>query len=77
MYWEAIFKALAAGLSIWEHKEKNKYKKKVLDLKQEYYEEYNKPDSERDDAVLDNIRFELHSIVEIFSSEIGKENPKD
>ena len=74
MYWDAIFKALGAGLSIWEHKEKNRYKKKFLDLKQEYYNEYNKPDQERDDAVLDNIRHELHSLVEVFSSEIGKKD---
>ena len=72
---EALFLALHSGLSIWQSKESRKYLDKLIKLKKEYYEEYNQEIS--DDAVLDNIRFELRLLSEAFSSKVGAANPKD
>jgi hypothetical protein len=73
---EALFKALSAGLTIWQNKDARKYIDKVIKLKKDYYEEYSKPDTFRDDAILDNIEFELCIISEAFNSQIGAENAK-
>lgn len=70
----ALAKALGAGLSIWESKEKNKYRDKLLSLKKAYYEEFNKPESVRSDAVLDNLEFELRILAESFASSVGESN---
>lgn len=67
---EAAFTALAAGLTIWQHKDATKYADKAMKLKKEWYEEFNNP--QRDDSVLDNIEFELVLLVNSFSSEISK-----
>jgi len=66
---ESLIKALQAGLSIWDNKEKTKYIDKLLKLRKEYYEEYNK--DRPDMARLDNINFELQLISEVFSSQVG------
>ena len=67
---EALAKALAAGLSLWESKEKTKYADKVLKLKKEYYEEYAKPMDQRSDDELARIEHELRLIVDAFSAAI-------
>lgn len=69
---EALFLALQSGLSIWQSKEARKYLDKLLKLEKEYYEEYNQEIS--DDAVLDNIRFELRLISKAFNSQVGAAN---
>lgn len=66
---ESVFKALSAGLSIWEHKAKNKYAKKLMSLKRDYYEEFNKEMS--DHAILDDIEFQLQLLCEGFNSQVG------
>ena len=73
---EALIKSLSAGLSLWKSKEARKYVNKLMGLKRDYYEEYNKSLSDRDDAVLDNIEFELRLLSEAFSSQVGSENPQ-
>ncbi len=70
----ALAKALGAGLSIWEHKEKFKYVDQLLKLKKEYYAEDNKAPSERDDAVLDNLYFQLCLLSDSFAASVV---PKD
>ncbi len=70
-----IFTLLKTGLSLWEHKEKNKYIEKALRLEKEYYEESKKPDSERDNAKLDNIEFELHLLTVSFSALTQRPTP--
>lgn len=72
---ESLLKVLGAGLSIWASKEKTKYVDKYLRLQREYYEENNKHIS--DDAVLDNIRFDLELLSSAFSSKIGATYPQD
>jgi hypothetical protein len=70
----ALLEILSAALSIWESKEKRKYIDRKLELEKRYYEEYNKPDSVRSDAVLDNIEFELRQLARTVASEIGTTN---
>jgi len=55
----AILGIASALLSLWVHKEKDKYNSKLLALKEAYYAEKNKPEAERDFAVLDNLEFEI------------------
>ena len=69
---DALIKCLAAGLEIWNSKEKTKYIDKLVSLKKEYYEESNKPLPERDDAVLDNLEFELRLLASGFAASVGK-----
>lgn len=64
----SLLKALGAGLSIWEHKEKNKYVKKLYELEKKYYEETNKPDY--DNAVIDNLEFDICLLSRGFASEV-------
>lgn len=59
MWFSAILGIVESALSIWASKLKQKYIDKVESLKRAYYAEINKPESERSDAVLDNLEFEL------------------
>jgi hypothetical protein len=68
---DSIFKALAAGLSIWEHKEKNKYVERLMDLKRRYREEWSKAPELRSDAVIDNITFEVKLLVDSFATSVA------
>jgi len=68
---EALIGSLHAGLTLWKNKDARKYLDKLFDLKRDYYEEYNKPENERSNAVLDNIEHELCLIAEAFSSQVG------
>lgn len=72
-----VLKILHTGLSLWEHKEKNKYLDKLVKLKKEFYAEYSKPIGIRSDAALDDIEFELRLIAEAWAaSAAGNANPK-
>lgn len=62
----AIFELLKVGLDLWSHKEKTKYAERVLKLEKEYYEESKKDTP--NNALLDDIEFELHLIVSGFTS---------
>jgi len=62
-----VFEVLGAGLSLWNNKEKRKYIDKLIKLKKDYYEEYNKELC--DHAILDNIEFELRTLCKSFGSE--------
>ena len=74
---DALIKSLEAGLSLWASKEKRKYLDKVISLKRDFYEEYNKPDDDRSDAVMDNIRLQLRIVANGFSTSLKTENSKD
>ncbi len=73
---EALFTALAAGLSLWNRKDARKYQEKLMKLEQLYYEEFNKTDADRDDSILDHVSFELRLISSAFATEAGKQNTK-
>lgn len=68
---------LGAGLSLWQSKEARKYIDKKLKLEKELYEEDNKDPSERDDAVIDNLKFELRQLGWAFIAEAGKPHVAD
>ena len=72
---ESVFDALFAGLSLWGTKEGRKYLDKVIKLKKEWYDEFNK--KKPDDAVLDYIILELRHISSTFASQVGAENAKN
>lgn len=65
-----LISLLSAGLTLWSDKEKNKYIDKLIELKKKYYEESNKPEAERDDAVMDNILWELKVLSDNFVSSV-------
>lgn len=71
---DALLTVLSAGLTLWSDKEKNKYIDEMISLKNQYYEEYNKPLTERDDSVLDNLEHELCVLGVAFAASIGKQN---
>lgn len=71
-----LAKALAAGLSLWEHKEKTKYVDKLNSVTREYYKEYNKAPADRDDAELDRIEFELCLLGRAFAASVGAPQAK-
>lgn len=68
---ESLAKALAAGLSIWEHKEKNKYIDRLERIRKDYREEYNKPIGVRSDAVLDDLEFQLRLAADSFAASVS------
>jgi hypothetical protein len=68
---EVLLKVLGAGLSIWESKEKRKYVDAIIRLKGEWYEEFNKPESDRSDATLDRIERELRDVGLGFAADVG------
>lgn len=67
----ALFKAVGSLLSIWDHKEKNKYRDRYLSLKKEYREEYNRPENERSRAELDRIKSELCDLLDSVTATAG------
>jgi chorismate mutase len=70
----AILGIVEAALSIWASKLRQKYIDRVGEIKRAYDEEYNKPDSERSDAVLDNLERELCIAAEELAAEIRAKN---
>ena len=64
-----IIALLKTGLSIWQSKEARKYLDKVISLEKDWYEAYNAED--RNNALLDNIEFELRVVSRAFRSEVG------
>lgn len=72
---EAVFKALSTGLSLWKTKQSRKYLDELIDLKQDWYDEYSKEIS--DDDVLARIELRLCIIVDGFASQVGASASKD
>jgi len=68
---ESILVVLGAGLKLWNHENAVKYKKKFYKLKKDYYEESNK--ERPDNAVLDELEFELHLLGKCFATEINQQ----
>lgn len=74
---EAILGVLQAGLSLWGGLEKDKYLSKLLNLREQYYAEFNKPSDQRSDAVLDNLEFELRLLANGFATSVGTSNAQN
>lgn len=70
----AIFALVEAALSLANTIIKRKYVNRVNDLKRGWYEEFNKPEAERSNAVLDNIERELRIAVESLAADLKLQN---
>lgn len=68
---ESLIKALEAGLSLWDHKEKRKYLDQLISLKKEFYAERNKPREIRSNAILDDVRLRLRILCDSIATAIG------
>lgn len=66
----SILGIVEAALSIWASKLRQKYIDKVESLKRDYYAEINKPMTERSDAVMDNLEFELRITTASLAADI-------
>jgi hypothetical protein len=73
----SLIGAVEAGLKLWGTKEGRKYLDEILELKQDWVNEYNKETHERSDAKLDLIEQRIMLISELFSSKIGNEDSKN
>lgn len=73
----SLIGAVEAGLKLWNTKEGRKYLDEILELKQDWVNEYNKETHERSDAKLDLIEQRIMLISELFSSKIGNEDSKN
>lgn len=72
-----ILGVLEQGLKLWNSKEADKYLAKMIHLKKEWYEEYDKPISERSDVKLDAIELHLRLLCQSFIQAPKSENTKD
>lgn len=66
-----IIKVLGAGLSLWNHKEANKYRDRLIGLEREWREETAKPREKQSDARLDNIEFEIRILAKSFAGSVA------
>lgn len=73
----SLIGAVEAGLKLWNTKEGRKYLDEILELKQDWVNEYNKETHERSDAKLDLIEQRIMLISELFTSKIGNEDSKN
>ena len=68
---------LEQGLKLWNSKEADKYISKLVKLKKEWYEEYNKPLDQRSDIKLDFIELQLRILCQSFIQAPKRENTKN
>lgn len=71
---DSILRIAAALISLLELKERRKYIDRKMELQKQFYEEYNKPFEQRNNAVLDNIQFELCVLVETIAADLSAKN---
>lgn len=67
-----ISNLLTAALSIWASKEKTKYVDQKLSLEKDWYAEFNKPENERSNLVLDNCMLQLRILANNVTNDITK-----
>jgi hypothetical protein len=70
----SILAIIGAILSIVEINLRRKYLDQYLNLQRAYHEAINKPPQEWDDAVIDNIEFELRVLARAISSDVALMN---
>lgn len=71
---DELLKLLRVSVTFLDDKEKHKYVDQLMDLEAQYYAESNRPDSDRSDAVLDNLRFQLCNLSAAFRAGLEKPN---
>jgi len=70
----AIIQLVDVILDIVKIKIERKYIDQYLELKRAWYEETNKADAVRSDAVLDNLKFELRVVSEAIAADARAKN---
>lgn len=68
---DTIFKIILVGLELWQHAEATKYITQVTNLRTQYHDEDNKPPGVRNDALIDDIRFQLLNLADAFAAEVA------
>jgi hypothetical protein len=68
---------LEQALKLWNSHESQKYLDKLISLKKDWHEEYNRPIEERSDLKLDSIELELRILSESFIEALGAKNSTD
>lgn len=74
---ELILKLLESGLVLWNNHQATKYLDKLIKLKKDWYEEYNKPLTIRSDVALDSLELQLRILSESFIQASGRKDSKD
>lgn len=69
-----VFGVLEQALKLWNSKDSDKYITKLIKLKGQWHEEYNKPINERSDVKLDYIELQLTILCESFIQAPKAEN---
>lgn len=72
-----VLSILEQGLKLWNSREANKYIDKMTKLKEEWYEEYNKPLEDRSDMRLDDIELRLRILCQSFVQTPKRTNTQD
>lgn len=67
----SLITMIGAFLTVWAEKEKHKYVDQLLQIKTDWYAEFNKPLAERNTAVLDNLEQQLRILSETLASAVG------
>lgn len=70
---ETLLSVFLQGLTLWNSKEKTKYVDKILSLKKQWYEEYEKPIGSRDDDLLTSIVSELRLLGQAWTAAVESE----
>jgi hypothetical protein len=76
-YIGTILALAETGLKLWQQKDARKYLDQLIELKQDYYDEINKPIEQRDDARLDRIEFRIKLLCDSFAATIGRQDNKN
>ena len=63
---------IKAGLSLWSSKESNKYIDKITKIEKEYLDEMSKPEDDRSQLKLDELRLDARSVAANFIKYAGK-----
>lgn len=71
----ALLGIVESVLHIWAKKLDRKYIDKVVELKSAYYAEVNKPEADRSDAILDNLKFELRLVTAALTADLKQIGP--
>jgi len=69
-----ILEITRSTLSIWDSKQKRKYIDRFVKYQKELYEEESRSFDKRDQAVIDNLHFDIMLLSRAISSEINGQN---
>jgi hypothetical protein len=61
-----VLGVLKAGLDLWNTREANKYRDRLIDLERDFYDELKKPFEDRSQLALDSILLEIDIIAKNF-----------